>query len=195
MTARSLRAHTRFLLARWRPVDNIDWTGLTPLSVQVYRLLLALDYCIPLCRKCGPCRFNYHALLTISLPSMTSNQAHASNPLPLARTRGAVITPNRSCWLGGPRSTCNPSLFATPRSSTSANMPASPKPFPMGTTTPWTTPAPARPPRRKRGPAHLRLDGHRQEHLRHAQESVNPSSPPARRPSHRRTTLARIRRS
>ena len=28
MTARSLRAHTQFLLARWRPVDNIDWTGL-----------------------------------------------------------------------------------------------------------------------------------------------------------------------
>ena len=40
--------YTRFLLAHWRPVDNIDWTGLTPLSVQVYRLLLALDYCIPL---------------------------------------------------------------------------------------------------------------------------------------------------
>ena len=78
-----------------------------------------------------------------------------STPLLLARTRGSISDSSRSCLDGGPRSTCNPPSIATRGLSTSTNTPASPKPFPMGTTTPWTTPAPGclktSPP--KRGPA------------------------------------------
>ncbi|KAH9997104.1 hypothetical protein BJV77DRAFT_106631 [Russula vinacea] len=70
-------------------------------------------------------------LLSLSLPCTPDNLALV------------VDAAQWSCWDGVPRSTCNPASIATPRSSTSANMPASLKPFPTDTTTPWTTSAPA----------------------------------------------------
>ena len=127
----------------------------------------------------APVSFTIHAPPTNFAYVVDAAQVNTFSSL--ARTRGSI---SKTGPAGMECQTCNPASIATLRSSTSANMPASLKPFPSDTTTPWMTSAPAC--AERRGPASLRQDGH----SRQGHHSTKGRSPAAPRPSRRRTTLA-----
>ena len=116
MTARLFRAHTRLPPAHLCPRRQQRRLVRHRSERKHARLLLSLDYCFPsLCHKRGSCRFHYPYtnLAYVDDDAESGSGKHLS---PLARTRG---------------------------SNTPENTPASPKPFPIDITTPWTTLVPA----------------------------------------------------